>query len=288
MTDILVGTSGYSYLEWVGPVYPAGTKQEDFLALYATLFPTVELNFSYYRMPSKRQIEDICSRSGPKLSFAIKANDSMTHRITSSWKESVRDYRDAIEPLMDGNRLTAVLLQFPYSFHYDVDNRRYLDALLKELRELPVAVEFRVNDWYNNRVFESLSARGIALVSLDLPALKNLPPVVDVVTAPFAYVRFHGRNAETWWGSDSAARYDYLYSEAELVAWGERIKGIAKKAQRLLVYFNNHRRGQAVENAKSFQGILKKAGLRLCGIWAYFGEVVAECSQLVGLVLLPH
>ena len=84
---------------------------------------------------------------------------------------------------------------------------------------------------------------------------------MDVVTAPLAYIRFHGRNGETWWGSDAASRYDYLYSDVELEAWGGRVKAMAERAERILVYFNNHMRGQAPRNAKTFSDILRRDGL---------------------------
>jgi uncharacterized protein YecE (DUF72 family) len=251
MATILVGTSGYSYTEWIGPVYPQGTRPEAFLSLYAGLFASVELNFSYYRMPT-----------APQLSFSIKAHESLTHTVDpATWRTAAETFIRAMAPLCEAKRLEAVLLQFPYSFHYDVDRRKYLDALLKDFSSLPLAVEFRNAQWYNNRVFDSLRTRGVALTSVDLPALNGLPPVLDVTTSKLAYIRLHGRNSETWWGSDAAARYDYLYSEKELQAWVERVRGIASEAGRVLVYFNNHRRGQAVQNAKMLLGLLKRSAL---------------------------
>ncbi len=262
MCSILVGTSGYSYLEWVGPVYPEGSRTDEFLARYATLFPTVELNFSYYRMPTSGQLARLQDQAGPALVFSVKANEALTHKIeAAAWKEAARSFMGALEPLRKAERLGAVLLQFPFSFHYDVDRRRYLDGVLAELAGLPLAVEFRNHEWYNNRVVDAFRSRSVALASMDLPELKGLPPVMDVVTAPLAYVRFHGRNGETWWGSDSAARYDYLYSDLELEAWADRVNGIAARADRILVYFNNHRRGQAVANARTFTTVLRRAGL---------------------------
>jgi uncharacterized protein YecE (DUF72 family) len=260
--EILVGTSGYGYIEWVGPVYSAGSRPDDFLAQYASMFPTVELNFSYYKMPTAEQLTRLMEQAGPRLVFSIKANEALTHKIDpSAWEEAARAFREAVEPLRRAERLGAVLFQFPFSFHYEVDRRRYLDAVLARFAELPVAVEFRNHEWYNNRVLDAFRARRVSIASLDLPALKGLPPVMDVVTSPLAYIRFHGRNGESWWGSDSASRYDYLYTEAELEAWAGRAQAIAEKAERILVYFNNHRRGQAAQNARSFAGILERAGL---------------------------
>jgi len=261
MGTILIGTCGYSYNEWVGPVYPEGSKREDFLSLYAASFRTVELDYTYYQMPKTEQLRRM-AEEGRDLSFSIKAHQSLTHKIDSAkWRDEAKVYIDALQPLRETGQLEAVLFQFPYSFHYEAENRRYLDKILEEFSSIQAAVEFRNADWLNNRVIDGLKARGAALVGLDMPELKGLPPKMDVVTAPLAYFRLHGRNKDTWWGSDSAARYDYLYSDQELEAAAERIKQIIVKADRIIIYFNNHRRGQAVKNATQLEKILEKAGL---------------------------
>ena len=105
-----------------------------------------------------------------------------------------------------------------------------------------------------------LRERGAALVSLDLPPLEGFPSVLDVVTSSLAYIRLHGRNAPGFWGSDSASRYHYLYSEGELAGWADRVRALSARTDRLVLYFNNHRRGQAVENATAFASILSRAG----------------------------
>ena len=256
MTKILVGTCGYSYSEWVGPVYPEGTKREQFLPLYAARFSTLELDYTYYQMPKadhfRRMMEE-----GKGLSFAVKAHQTLTHRIDAAkWPDEAKTYKKAIEPLAEEGRLEAVLFQFPYSFHYEDENRRYLDKLLREFSGVKAAVEFRSAEWLNTRVIDGLKERGAALVSLDLPDLEKLPPKIDVATAPFAYFRLHGRNKESWWGSDSTARYDYLYSDAELEAQAARIRQIIVKADRIIIYFNNHSKGRAVKNAEKLQEII--------------------------------
>jgi uncharacterized protein YecE (DUF72 family) len=108
---------------------------------------------------------------------------------------------------------------------------------------------------------DALRERRIALVSLDLPSLRGLPPAIDRVTAPFAYIRFHGRNGLHWWGTDRASRYDYLYSEDELRVWADRITPITLQADPVLVYFNNHPRGQAVQNAQTLNRLLTSRAL---------------------------
>lgn len=260
MATILIGTSGYSYTEWVGPVYPGGTRPEDYLRLYATMFPTVELNFSYYRMPRSDRLLAM-HRQSESLLFSVKAHESLTHTVDPrSWREAAATFRSAVEPLEKVGKLGAVLLQFPQSFHYDPDRRRYLDLLIREFSSFPMAVEFRNAQWYNNRTLDALRERKVALTSLDLPGVKGFPPVMDVATSPLAYIRLHGRNGRTWWGSDASSRYDYLYSDRELEAIAERVRGIAAAAKLVLVYFNNHLRGQAVQNAKMLKAMLSLPG----------------------------
>ena len=261
VAEVLIGTCGYSYLEWVGPVYPEGSKREHFLSLYAKRFDTVELDYTYYKMPVAEQLERM-SENAPSLTFAVKAHETLTHKIDAAkWRDEAKTYQQAIEPLRKRNKLEAVLFQFPFSFHYTEDNRRHLGKLLAEFSGVSSAVEFRNAEWLNNRVIEGLKEREASLVGLDMPELKGLPPKMDVVTSPLAYFRLHGKNKAAWWGSDSAARYDYLYSDPELESAAERIKQIVIKADRVLVYFNNHRRGQAISNAETLKKILEKSGL---------------------------
>jgi len=275
MAEIRIGTSGYSYNEWVGPVYPEGSKPDQYLALYSGLFPTVELNFSYYKMPEARNLAKMLIDGGRNLTFALKAHKTLTHEINpAQWEEEAKTFITAIEPLLEEKRLEAVLFQFPYSFQYTPDNRVYLDRLLKFFHGIPVAVEFRKADWYSGRVIDSMKERNVPLVSLDMPELPKLPPQMDVVTAPLAYIRLHGRNKEAWWGNDDQegnlhssamnsvevyARYDYLYTDNEIEAWAERIERITEQAHRILVYFNNHVFGKAVRNAQTLE---RKLGMR--------------------------
>jgi len=262
MAEILIGTSGYSYHEWVGPVYPAGTRQKDYLSIYAGMFPTVELNFSYYQMPKVHNLEKMLEDGGGNITFAIKAHKSLTHEVKAGqWEDEAKAYIEAIEPMRKAGRLEAVLFQFPYSFRYTPENRRYLDELLRCFKDVPKAVEFRKADWYGGKVIDGMKSRGVPLVSLDMPDLPKLPPQSDLVTAPVAYIRLHGRNCAAWWGSDEHARYDYEYTDGELEAITARIERIAEIAHRVLVYLNNHPFGKAVRNAQTLERMLKKIGL---------------------------
>ena len=261
MPRILIGTSGYSYEDWVGPVYPPGSEKRDFLALYARQFPIVELNFSYYQQPSARTLERMVESTSSGFLFALKAHRSMTHEIGESWEKDIAAFRGGIRPLVESNRLAAVLLQFPYSFAYSPETRSRLAGLCERLSGLPLAVEFRKSEWLRDTVFQGLRERGVALVSVDEPDLPRLVRPSTEVTADFSYIRFHGRNAANWWTGDNATRYDYRYSPEELSEWVDRIKDILERARTLMIFFNNHRRGMAAQNAREMKAILEARGI---------------------------
>ena len=264
MAKIYIGTSGYDYLDWKGYFYPENLKRQEFLPFYSKQFNTLELNFSYYKMPSAKQLSGILERSDQQLHISIKGHESMTHKVDSTtWRNSAKEFLIATEPLVIAKKLAAVLLQFPYSFHYTPENRRYLDLLLKEMASLPLVVEFRNSEWLNKRVFDALRKRSVGFCSVDTPRLRGLPAPTDVVTSDVAYVRFHGRNENAWWGSDAAARFDYKYNSDELTPWIDRIAAMLKRAQNMYVFFNNHRRGQAPADAVQLSDLLKGGGIGL-------------------------
>jgi uncharacterized protein YecE (DUF72 family) len=260
MADIKTGTSGYDYLDWVNNFYPQSISRKKFLYYYSNNFSTVELNFTYYRLPQKTQIETFIKNSNPDMDFSIKGHESMTHRPNpATWKTNIQAYIQAVTPLLQSNRLAAVLLQFPYRFHYEKDNRLYLDKLLRELQELPLVVEFRNPHWLNRRTFEGLRQREVGFCITDAPRIKGVPPTIDITTSKLAYIRFHGRNAQNWWDGNASSRFDYLYSQKELSSWISRLKTLVKTAQKIRIYFNNHRKGQAPTNAQMLKNILEKA-----------------------------
>lgn len=263
MTDkapIHIGTSGYSYKDWAGPFYPDGIRQSDMLAYYASCFDTVELNFSYYRQPDPAQLARMAQTAAdanPAFTFSIKAYRALTHEIAPAWQDEAERFREAALSLAEAKRLSAVLLQFPYSFHYTVQNRQHLAAMVRALEGLPLACEFRCREWLCERVFDGLRARGVALTAVDEPALDGLLPPVAVPTADRAYLRFHGRNKENWWRGDNASRYDYHYARAELEEWIPKISSLRQSCKSVFIYFNNHWRGQATENAHDLKQLLK-------------------------------
>ena len=263
---VFIGTSGYSYDDWIGPFYPPGMKKTDFLEYYSSRFSMVELNFTYYRQPEPQLLSSMLASTEDDFLFAVKAHRSMTHQTAAYTKDAVSVYLRGVEPLAGSGRLAAVLLQFPYSFHYTVDNRRYLSRLCSELKDLPVAVEFRNLEWQRRSVYSELEERGISLTVVDCPKIERLPVPEAIITADPGYIRFHGRNAENWWSGTNETRYDYLYSNDELDGWLDKIADMAGNSGILLIAFNNHWRGQAVKNAVQLGGLLReKTALTIIG-----------------------
>ncbi|MHC4884263.1 MAG: DUF72 domain-containing protein [Planctomycetota bacterium] len=260
-THVHIGTSGYSYKDWKGPFYPAVTPPKGMLAYYAEHFDTVELNFSYYRQPTGPQLltmADTVETINPQFRFTIKAYRGLTHEIGDNWKTLATHFHEAVYALHHRDRLACVLLQFPYSFHYTVQNRRHLKALLESMVPLPCACEFRCREWLRDSVIQGLRTQSAALVAVDEPQLDGLLPPEAIPTGEIGYVRFHGRNAETWWQGDSASRYDYLYNADELNEWIPRLSALSQEVQETYIYFNNHWRGQAIQNAVEMATLLTK------------------------------
>ena len=254
MAEILVGTSGYDYPEWRGVLYPHELPREEFLAFYAEQFSALELNYTYYGMPDEAQMTSMVRRSNGKLRFSVKAHKSLTHEVSvSAWRSDARAFREAMRPLASRGLLLSILLQFPQSFHYEIDERRYLDGLVGELRDLPLVVEFRHDSWQNPRVYDAFRKRGLGWCITDMPALRRLPARRAVVTAKSAYLRFHGRNAESWHGTDARSRYEYRYEDAELAEYVPLVAEIAGAANLIQIYFNNHAKGNAVVNAQKMR-----------------------------------
>jgi uncharacterized protein YecE (DUF72 family) len=255
MGEMLIGTSGYSYDDWRGILYPESLPKEEFLRYYALFFPFVELNFSYYAMPKASSLVAMVAKTPSGFCFSVKAHRSLTHEPGSTWRDDAAVFVEALAPMSEADRLLTVLVQLPYSFHHTPENRSYLASLLSALSPLPLAVEFRNDEWQTERVFDELERRGVGVVMVDRPELPGLPPLGDRVTGDLAYVRFHGRNAGAWWSGDATSRYDYLYSVDELAVAVPRLRRMAK-AERVLIAFNNHARGNAVRNARELKSII--------------------------------
>jgi len=285
MSDLLIGTSGYDYPEWKGVFYPEDLKRKDFLSFYATQFNALELNNTFYNMPTAERLLSFYERSEGKLNFSVKANRLLTHEIGADWQVAAKDFKEALKPLNEKERLSAVLFQLPESFHYTNDNRIYLAKLIAEFEGFPVTIEFRHKEWIRESVFEGLEMRKSGIVFCDMPMchlaqmsiisnyangakrrmpqLKNLPDGT-VMKTPFigssAYIRMHGWNEGAWYAAgdtpNGSTRYCYDYSENELAQFIPIIKAVGREGKKVQVYFNNHPNGSGAKNAISLKKMI--------------------------------
>ncbi|MCW8129959.1 MAG: DUF72 domain-containing protein [Planctomycetota bacterium] len=260
---IRIGTCGYSYAEWVeSGFYPAGTKGGEMLRAYAEHFSVTELNYTWYQLPKASAIERQRKQAPAGFLFAAKLTRTMTHEVAADWRTEVARYRDGIRPLQEARQLAAVLVQLPPEFGRTLNNRKHLAVVLNELEGLPLAVEFRNGTWNHERVFGEFERRGVTLVAVDEPDLPGLFPALNRVTSPQFYVRFHGRNAKGWRTGNMQSKFDYSYSDKELLDWSRRyLEPMAARAKTGLVFFNNHVRAQAARNALALLRLLRSMGL---------------------------
>ena len=248
-TPLWIGTSGFSYDDWVGHFYPPGTRKSDFLACYAPHFNALEINYTYYRMPTARTMEGLVDKSGGGLRFIVKLTDLFTHSRTAGPEEATC-FKEALEPLARTRTLGGILAQFPHSFKPGRAQRDYLKRLREWFPDWPVVVEVRNRAWVRQDFFTLLKDHDLAFCCVDEPDLPGLLPPLNVVTAVTGYVRFHGRNSHQWWRHERPEqRYDYLYSKDELAQWLPRLRRMQEVSQELYIFFNNHFEGKAVRNA---------------------------------------
>ncbi len=254
---IHIGTSGFSYKDWKGYFYPENIKEADMLAFYKQHFDTVELNFSYYRIPEPGILQRMVSITGGKMIFSIKAYREITHGEDVPSEEIFTRFIDALEPLITSNTLGCVLLQFPWNFFHSRISKERLKLFKERLGNLPLVAEFRNRQWVNEDAFGLLRTLGIGFCCVDEPNLKDLMPPVAVATSDIGYIRLHGRNAQKWWNHRQPhERYDYLYTKEELLEWVPKIRALKKNTKELFIYANNHFQGKAPKNAKMLIDLL--------------------------------
>ncbi|HOK09785.1 MAG TPA: DUF72 domain-containing protein [Candidatus Hydrogenedens sp.] len=256
LSPCYIGVSGWSYEDWKGTVFPLTLPKTTHPIRYlAQWINCIEINVTYYRLinpsMSKNWVKQV---EGDKdFLFTVKLWNKFTHEKKEHLEpQDIDSFVHSIEPILNANKLGCILIQFPYRFHRTPENRKYLAELISSLYTLPVAVEFRHKSWFHPQVLAGFRQRAIAFCNIDQPLVDSycLPPTEEV-TAEFAYVRFHGRNAEHWFSEESSRdeRYNYLYSEQELDPWVERIQNIRTKAKRVFILMNNHFAGKALINA---------------------------------------
>jgi uncharacterized protein YecE (DUF72 family) len=259
---VRVGTCGFSYRDWVGVLYPPGTKSREMLEIYARSFSAVEIDSTYYRVPAPAVFASMAERTPDAFRFSVKLPGAATHLPAgvTALPPEVKEFRTALKPLVASGKLLCGLAQFPNSFKPSVEAEKRLRALRKALKDMPLVAEFRHRDWQAHSTLELLTELGIGWCNVDMPHFSKLLRESADVTSEIAYVRFHGRNFKQWWRPEKPdLRYDYTYSAEELEPWVDRVADLraASGVRETLAFFNNHRRGQAVRNAEQFRAMLE-------------------------------
>lgn len=238
--SILIGTSGWHYRHWVGDFYPPKTPSRLFLNHYLKLFPTVEINNSFYRLPSETALESWRDAAPSSFRFAVKASRFITHfKKLKDAGPSYRVFFDRIQTL--GNRLGPILFQLPPHWHYDGDRLAGFLAILP--RGPRYVFEFRDRDWYRDEAFALLDRFSAGFCIHDLP--DSASP--EIVTGKLAYVRFHG----------PTGKYQGSYADADLARWAGRMRKWSSQRIPVFAYFNNDIGGHAPRNASTLRSMLK-------------------------------
>jgi uncharacterized protein YecE (DUF72 family) len=293
MGEILVGTCSWTDRTLIesGRFYPTSARSaEARLQYYASQFPIVEVDSSYYALPSERTSTLWIERTAARFLFDIKAFRVFTQHSTplSALPKDVREaipaalkektnlysrdlpgelidelwnrFERALLPLDSAGKLGVVLFQFPPWFYPGNEQRDYILRCKEKLPQYRIAVEFRHNSWVNEKNIEHtltfLRDNNLPYVCVDEPQgfKSSVPPVVEA-TSDISLVRFHGRNREMWEkkGISATERFNYLYSEGELKEWVPRIKQLASKTRQLHVLFNNCHSDKALINGRQIK-----------------------------------
>ena len=248
MTDkqVLIGTSGWGYDEWVGPFYPRSLRKEDYLLYYSEIFYTNEINTTFYNIPSRWVVDNWVKKTPSNFLFSAKLPQTITHEHKLDINSCLDDldyFLKVMEPLIESRKLIAFLIQLPPSF-----NRKEHFSNLKEFIDnwpgspesdnYHLVVEFRDKSWMDDEVFRYLKDKSLTYCAVIEPLL---PPRMDVTNPAFAYIRFHGYGKKIW--------FDYCFSEEEIKKWVHPIREVIQKVDRVGIYFNNHFSGYAAKNS---------------------------------------
>jgi uncharacterized protein YecE (DUF72 family) len=244
--NILLGTSGWSYVEWEGTFYQKGEKRK--LRAYSNVFKTVEIDSTFYRVPSKGVVMGWLRYSPSDFVFTAKMPKTITHDkklgLKGDLKSDLETFFEVMRPLQLGGKLACFLIQLPPKYDFNPEN---LISFFKMLDpRFRYAVEFRHLSWMRDETWNLLKEYDVAYANVDEPLL---PPEVHL-TSDFAYFRWHGRGEKPW--------FDYRYSKDELDSWVPKVQEAASKVKKVVGYFNNHFHGYAPENCLY---LLEKLGL---------------------------
>lgn len=291
MGELLIGTASWTDKSLLGSGwYPEGVSSaEERLRFYATQFPLVEVDSSYYFPPSEKNSELWVERTPANFTFNIKMFSLLTQHPTKPealYKDLPRPdgkkslylkdlepkvidevwdrFLSALKPLHEAGKLGALLCQFPPWFTIGKKNKNYVLECAKRAAPYPICVEFRNKTWMTPEnqqdTLEFLEGHGLPYVCVDMPQgfVSSLPPVT-AVTADLAVMRFHGHNADDWESGSVQKRFAYLYSKDELKSWAPKIERMAEEAKQTHVLMNNCYSSYAQQNAKELADLLLSA-----------------------------
>ena len=234
MSKVFAGTSGWSYNEWVGTIYP--TKSTPKLKQYSTIFSSVEIDSTFYAYPRKELIHGWIKNTPVGFKFAAKLPKVITHeKKLEKSQEDLEKFLDLMQPMHEVGKLGALLIQLPPSFRKD--SEKTLESFLQILpSDFKFALEFRDKSWEASDTKDILCRYGVANVITDSPLELRTEP-----TADWSFIRFHGRGKRIW--------FDYRYSQEEISRLASELEQIKSQSSIVYAYFNNHYGANAVENA---------------------------------------
>jgi uncharacterized protein YecE (DUF72 family) len=262
-----IGTAGWSYPHWNGIVYPAARAAAQHpLDLLAKQFDVVEINSSFYQ-PLKPELVKLWMKKvefNPSFQFTAKLHQRFTHARVLEDAE-ITAFKDGVRPLLNGNRLGALLMQFPWSFKFTAENQEFFIKLRRAFGEYPLVAEMRHSSWMAEEAIGTFIDYRVGFCNIDQPEYTRAMPPTAFLTSGIGYVRLHGRNPQNSLGafdraSDQRAarmrQHDYLYSEAELAEWLKRIEHIGRYAESTFVVFNNDAEAKSVVNALQLRAMI--------------------------------
>src|SRR5580692_8875307 len=243
-TSLYIGTAGWAYPHWNGVVFPKPHPAARHpLELLAKSFNVVEINSSFYQ-PLKPEVVKLWIKkveSNPRFKFTAKLHQRFTHaRIIED--AEVTAFKAGLRPLQNSGKFGALLMQFPWSFRFTVENREFLIKLRRAFSEFPLVAEMRHSSWLAEEAVGTFLDYRVGFCNIDQPDYTRAMPPTSYLTSGVGYVRLHGRNPKNSIGAfDRTAvrnrQHDYLYSDAELTEWGKRIEHINRFADRTFVVF---------------------------------------------------
>jgi uncharacterized protein YecE (DUF72 family) len=266
---IRIGPAGWSYSDWTGYVYPSHRARGFHEAAYlAEFFDTIEINTSFYQplRPDHAALWVERVAANPSFLFTAKLWQKFTHD-PSATKDDERAVRAGFDVLRNAEKLGAILLQFPFSFHSTRETTAYLASVLKRFADYPLVVELRHSSWQTPETLALLREHHAGFCNIDQPIIgRSLEPSAEA-TSSTGYIRLHGRRYDTWFSDNPSTpayeRYNYLYSAEELTPWAARIRAVSEHTRDTFVVTNNHYQGKAVVNALQLLGILKGSTVKV-------------------------